>query len=165
MWYIVWREPFKSYGREQGGYYVSYKDKCSDNYSNNWFEAKRYKSLGSAIDRLGIDLDYIERKTLDEFMKINMSDSSLRDMKLAEVLNENYEITFSKGRIDKVNEKGEFVGIAYDEVVEWVKILMNKKKAELKKKLDKLYKIDPDILNISKNIIQHVDGEDFWDGF
>ena len=165
MWYIVYRERFKSYGIEQGGYYVGYKNKLCDNYSQNWFEAKRYKSLGSAIDRLGIDLDYIERKTLDEFMKINMSDSSLRDMKLAEVLNENYEITFSKGRIDRVNEKGEFVGIAYDEVVEWVKILMNKKKAELKKKLDKLYKIDPDILNISKNIIQHVDGEDFWDGF
>lgn len=165
MWYIVWREPFKSYGIEQGGYYVSWKNKLSDNYSNNWFEAKRYKSLGSAIDRLGIDLDYIEIKTMDEFLKLNVSDASVRDMKLAEVLNDQFEITFTKGRIDKINENGEFVGSAHDDVVEYVKLLMNKKKADLRRKLDKINKFDPDILKPSKNIIQHVEGEDFWEGF
>jgi len=165
MWYIVWREPFKSYDIEQGGYYVSWKNKLSDNYSNNWFEAKRYKSLGSAIDRLGIDLDFIERKTMDEFLKLNVSDASVRDMKLAEVLNDQFEITFTKGRIDKINENGEFVGSAHDDVVEYVKLLMNKKKVELRRKLDKINKFDPDILKPSKNIIQHVEGEDFWEGF
>lgn len=165
MWYIVFREPFKSYGRDQGGYFVSYKDKVSDNWSNNWFEAKRYKSLGPAITKLGIDLQYIERKTLDEFLKAEISEDSKRDMKLGELLGDSFQLTFTRGRIDKISETGEFLGSANDDVVKHIDELMTKKKADLKKKLDKINKIDPDILKPSKNIIEHVEGEDFWEGF
>ena len=42
---------------------------------------------------------------------------------------------------------------------------MNKKKADLRRKLDKINKFDPDILKPSNDIIQHVEGEDFWEGF
>lgn len=40
---------------KDSGYYVSYKDKISDNYSENFIEAKRYKSIGSVLYRIGID--------------------------------------------------------------------------------------------------------------
>jgi len=165
MWYIVYRERFKSYGIEQCGYYVGYKNKLCDNYSQNWFEAKKYKSLPAAITKLGIDLDYIERKTMDDLLKENASESSKRDIKLGELLNEDYEISFHKGRIDKISDKGEFLGSAYDDVVGHISKLMDIKKAEFKKKMDKYNKIDPNILKPSPNIIQHVEGEDFWEGF
>jgi hypothetical protein len=114
MNYIVWRAPFKSYGYNQGdGYYVRYKDKCSDVYSPNWFNAKRYETIGPSITRLRLILnDSI--KTMDDFYTFNKIDKSfLRDKTISKILDEDInlkEIYFEKGHIDKIDDNGNFIG-------------------------------------------------------
>jgi hypothetical protein len=50
-YYIVYFNSITQYSKTNKGYYVSYKDKCEDNYSENFVFAKRYKTLGSALNR------------------------------------------------------------------------------------------------------------------
>jgi len=52
--YIVWYKSITQYNITNSGYYVSYKDKLSDNYSDNFVFAKRYKTLAPALTRAGI---------------------------------------------------------------------------------------------------------------
>ena len=108
MRYIVWREPYISYDIPQGGYFVSYKDKCSDNFSDNWFDASRYTSLGGAISRLGI---YgLECVSIDDFIKVNLSVHNNidveREYKLSKLLDQEFNIDVilrKKGRIEKID--------------------------------------------------------------
>ena len=75
-------------------YYVSYNDKVSDTYSNNYIEAKRYKTLGSALSRAGLNykkhVAVIELKKIDE--KIKNSTKIQRRKKLQKLSGKKYEL-------------------------------------------------------------------------
>lgn len=49
--YIVYFKKITQYNITNSGYYVSYRDKCEDNYSDNFVFAKRYKTLAPALSR------------------------------------------------------------------------------------------------------------------
>lgn len=95
---------FIVYKKNQGGYYVSYKDKLSDNFSENWWDAKRYKSINFAIKRLG--LYFTKNQTSFEyFIKSNKLDKSYeRDKKISKLLNEDKSnsFIFENGFIDVI---------------------------------------------------------------
>jgi len=164
MWYIVYRTPFKSYEVDQGnGYFVRYKNKLSDEYSPNWFEASKYKSIGNALTRVGVYGCKVT--TLDKFIIANpIEDIGLkRESQLNKIFNISKsddeiisEIINNKGHIDKIGDNGEFVGDATDEVVEFIKsnILSNNKK----------FKNDY-IVETKQDIVETKQDEDFWDGF
>jgi hypothetical protein len=134
MKYIVWRNPYKSYDYPQGdGYFVKYKNKCSDEFSSNWFEANRYKTIGPAISRLGLGFYLPPRnesiKSMDDFYKINPIDKSkIRDNKISEVLGEsnNDFLFFKRGHIDKIDDDGNFIGNAGEEVLDYIKSVIEK---------------------------------------
>ena len=143
MKYIVWRNPYKSYGIYQGGYFVKWKNKLSDEFSPNWFEANRYKTLGGAVTRLGLRFDK-KIKSLDDFYKFNSIDKSkLRDNKISEVLGEsgNDFLFFKIGHIDMIDDSGNFVGNAGKDLLDYIKVLIKKNISEsesLKKRFDSL---------------------------
>lgn len=169
MWYIVWQEPYTSYGYEQGdGYYVGWKNKCEDKFSKNWFEAKKYKSFGSAIDRLRLRTDR-HMTTVEDFWKRNVSTKEeLRDFKLTNIVGGEVpnirNLVFSKGRIDKIDEKGNFCGSAVDEVVDWVEKMLKSNVSSIeaqKRKFEKLgIKTEP---SVDVSTEEYVD--DFLDFF
>jgi hypothetical protein len=137
MWYIVYRNKYISYSRETGGgYYVGYKNKIEDKFSSNYVEANKYKSIGPAITRLGINL--FPGMTMDRLLKsIKPKDiQAERNGKLNQVfdidIKENpIDIIFSNGRIEIVSETGELLGSAEKEVISYIegKTSDNKTKA------------------------------------
>lgn len=144
MKYIVWRTPYKSYNYPQGdGYFVKYKDKCTDEFSTNWFDASKFNTLYGAISRLGLEnLNHI--KSMDDFYKFNSIDiSKIRDNKISELLgeSENNFLFFKRGHIDKIDDNGNFIGNAGEEVLDYIKrvIEQNIGKSEYtQRKFDKL---------------------------
>lgn len=129
MNFIVYREPFKLYGELQEKYFVSYKDKCSDKYSDKWFDAKRYKTIGPAITKLGLTFDK-GMYSIDDFLKQNPLHSSFhRLMKIDSVNDLNTDFTiktypnlsFTKGRIELVDEENNLhLGNAYIHVWNYI---------------------------------------------
>jgi len=163
MKYIVWRTPFKSYDYAQGdGYFVKYKNKCSDEYSPNWFDANKYKTIAPAITRLGITLNE-SMKSMDDFFSANgITKSFNRDKSISEVLGESHinVIHFKKGHIDKVDDDGEFVGNAGEEILEYVE---NKIKSNIRKyeSINKKFTS----LGIDNYIDNSVSDDEFWDEY
>lgn len=150
MKYIVYRNYFESYRIPQGeGYFVSYKNKLCDEWSPNWVFAKKYTSLGSAIDRLGIDIKGISTdEGLQKFLHQNADIKLLnRTNILNNLLDNETEIEypdnfFLNGRIDKVSDTGEFLGSANKEVMDFINntILKNKNVIiSAKNKINSLY--------------------------
>ena len=88
MGYIVWREKYTSYSIHQGGYFVKYKNKVSDEFSPNWYDANKYKSIGMAIKRLGIRIGYCVNE--QDFVRLNTKKgkSVNRDLALSKILDE-----------------------------------------------------------------------------
>lgn len=84
-YYIVYFDSITQYGVTNGGYYVSYKDKCEDNFSDNFVFAKRYKTLGPALTRIGL--------------KYNASNS----VKCISLLEKGEKIFYGGRRIEVVN--------------------------------------------------------------
>jgi hypothetical protein len=160
MKYIVWRTPYKSYDYAQGdGYFVKWKNKCSDEFSPNWFDANKYKTIGPAITRLGIEInDHI--KSLDDFFKVNsLSESIKRQNVILEILEEgqNSDIFFLKGHIDKIDDNGNLIGNAGDEVLEYIKNIIQKnigKSKFLQKKFEGL--------GVSNYIDNSISDEEFY---
>jgi len=158
--YIVWNNYYESYSRPQGdGYYVGYKDKLSDKFSTSIFEAKKYKTLGSAITRLGLNMN----SSFEKFLELNLNDQGKRDLKLSSLLNCELELDgdiFKSGRVEKILTSGEVV-YATKEVLEYIK----NEHLKLIEKTNKL-KLKNTHINVpNKNFIEHVEGEDFWEGF
>ncbi|MCK9446559.1 hypothetical protein M0Q50_06810 [bacterium] len=62
IYYITYFNDDVVYGEHYTGYYVKYKDKCSDVFSNNYIDAKRYKTIKPAFNkiRLNTNQDFIE---------------------------------------------------------------------------------------------------------
>lgn len=52
--YIVYFNSITQYHKTNKGYYVGYKNKIEDEYSDNYIFAKRYKTLGAALTRIGL---------------------------------------------------------------------------------------------------------------
>src|SRR5690554_6709401 len=122
MWYIVYREPFKSYTETGGGYFVKYKNKIEDTYSSNWFEAQKYKSLGAALTRLNINISP-GMDTMDKFLSGNKLDKrTQRDLTLSKILGESIpSLVFKNGRIEKISDDGQLLGDASDDVMKFIK--------------------------------------------
>lgn len=53
--YIVYFDSITQYHKTNKGYYVGYKNKIEDEYSDDFIFAKKYKTLGSALKRIGLD--------------------------------------------------------------------------------------------------------------
>lgn len=137
MWYITWIEL-------HNGYYVKWKSKTEDEFSDNWIVAKKYKSITAAISRLHLRLDK-HMLTIDSFIEANLRDiQTLRGFKLSKLLDQTQDLRnflYTIGRIDKVDEKGNFMGDAIDEIIEWItnNIKNNiKSKEEKQKKYQKM---------------------------
>jgi hypothetical protein len=165
MWYIVYREKFKSYTETGGGYFAGYGNKIEDKYSPNWVEAQRYKTLGPALTRLHINLGTAV-DTMEYFLKANTSSKQLkRDVLLNDLLEDNtpIEYIFTNGRIDKVGSDGKFLGSAHVEVMDFVTKTIAKNKAKNDKRIKKVNEIiDGSPMDY---IIETKEGEDFWEGF
>lgn len=162
MKYIVWREPYKSYDIPQGGYFVSYKDKLCDNFSDNWFDASRYTSLGGAISRLGI---YgLECVSIDGFIKANMDPKNIdveREYSLSKLLDQEFDIDIilrKKGRIEKIDDNGNLVGDAMSQVKDFILKKLESNKKKLDNKFEKIKKITGSDLD---SYTSEAD-EDFW---
>lgn len=144
MFYIVWKEPFTMYSLPQGnGYFVAYKDKLSNTYSQNWFEAKKFKTIGSALSRLELECPkYLT--SFDKFLEINNINTLpvSRDKILSNLLSEEQEVRlgiFSKGRIEKVDEKGNFLGSVDEEICNYVNNIITKNLRIKRRKNSVLY--------------------------
>ena len=156
--YIVWREPFKSaFSEKQGdGYFVSYRDKCSDNYSKNWYDAKKYKTIVTAMSRLGLDCPkYLT--SLEQFFELNKIDqtSYKRDKVLSDILNTEKEVSinFDKGRIDKIYDNG-IIGSADNDILEYLNnIIRTNLKKKAKQSVSEIYETPKQT------------GVDTWEGF
>ena len=159
--YIVWREPFTNYiSEKQGGYFVSYRDKGSDNYSKNWYEAKKYKTIVTAMSRLSLVCPkYLT--SLEQFFELNKIDPTTyyRDKVLSDILNTEKEVSinFGKGRIDKIDDNG-VISKADDDILEYINDIINanlkrKEKRKEKSKTEKSYQ-EP-----------NQTGVDTWEGF
>ncbi len=167
MWYIVYREPFKSVYKKdlENGYYVGYKNKCEDSYSPNWFEAQKYKSLGAALTRLNVNLAP-GMDTMEKFISANKIDGKRynRDITLSKILGDEIttELLFSNGRIEKIDSSGQLLGDASDDVMDYITKEISKNKTINDKKYKKLM---GSRYGESSGYIVEEKGEDFWEGF
>lgn len=152
MWYIVYKS-------KEDGYFVSYKDKGSDYFSKNYLEAKKYKTLGPAMSRLGISVDnYIT--SFDRFLlSNNIQKAYIRELTLSNLLGTEptYNNIFKNGRIDILSENGEIIGTADKMIIDLVKsIILKNSKRKSTGSSAKFYN--------TPNIVSHEEGN-FWDGF
>lgn len=133
------------YENSENGYYVGYKDKLSNHYSKNIQVCKKYNSIGSAISRLGINLDDY---SLDNILKENIDNKKTNRFNTIENLFDS-DVTktfFIKGRIEKLDEFGN-IEDASNEVLDYIKNKMDKKTEKYNKQMkiidnDKFEKID-----------------------
>jgi len=167
-YYIVYlNHTTNSYGELVGGYYVGYKDKCSDKFSDMYIEAKRYKSLVVAFSRLNFDP---KKGPINDMLKKFETNHILRQKKLNRLFdidnsNLNYDsvIPFSHGRIDIIEITGN--NIAYlGEInkLELYNIFLGYKKRLDKKYINIMKSNDPEW---DKNRIKIEIGninDDFW---
>lgn len=115
-YYIVYlNHTTNGYDEPVGGYYVGYKDKCSDKFSEMYIDAKRYKSLTAAFTRLNFEPRIVP---INDMLKKFETNHILRQKKLNRLFdkdnsNLNYDsvIPFSLGRIDIIEITGN--NIAY----------------------------------------------------
>lgn len=165
MWYIVYKEKFKSYTETGGGYFVGYKNKIEDTYSDNYVEANKYKAIGAALTRLGIEIKP-SMDSMDRFLESirPRTKAAKRNRALSNIFDETtnpIDVIFSNGRIEKVSINGELLGSASDDVLRYIegKISRNKEK------MDRIRKAVEPIVGKSSYLIETKEGEDFWDGF
>jgi uncharacterized membrane protein len=161
MEYIVFKEPYTSYNIPQGGYFVSYKNKLSDNFSDNWYDASRYKNLGPALTRLGI---YgLECTSIDSFIKINIdsirSEQIKRDIKLKKILGDSItirDVLNLKGRIEVVKDN-QLLDYNSDEIVDFI---INKIDSNNRKMQNKYKQVD-----FSQTYLDKEEDLDFWENW
>lgn len=136
MWYVVYRNPFKSNRLySDGGYFVKYKNKIEDEYSTNIVEANKYKSIGPALSRLGI---YVEKNmfTLESvFERTQISFSEKREIKLNKILDIDFDpmSIFHNNRIDKIDIDGKYIGCSNKEAIDYIQSILDKNKRKFEK--------------------------------
>jgi len=168
MGYIVWKNKYKvnalgmrvDEGISQGdGYFVKWKNKLEDEFSTNWFDANKYKTIGPALTRLGLDFND-SMKSIDDFLNQNgISKSYNREKTISEILGDKSDsvLIFQRGHIDKIDDEGNFCGNAGKEVLEYVEAFIQKniqKDNSIKKKFESL--------GVGNYIDKSVSNEDFW---
>lgn len=168
MRYIVWKNKYKinalgirvDEGISQGdGYFVKWKNKLEDEFSSNWFDANKYKTIGLAISRLNLELNQ-NMKSIDDFFKTNsLTKSFNRGKTISEILGDKSDsvLFFQRGHIDKIDDDGNFCGNAGKEVLEYVEAFIQKniqKENSIKKKFVSL--------GVGNYIDKSVSDEDFW---
>lgn len=84
-YYITHFTCITQYDITNKGYYVKYKDKLQDEYSDNWMEAKRYKTLKPALTRLSYIFPDNYEYVLSKFDKYENSNYVQRERKLNRV--------------------------------------------------------------------------------
>lgn len=164
MKYIVWVNTFDtmSSGTQGGGFFVSYKNKLTDLYSENWFDAKKYSKIGYATNKIGINVD--SHFSFDDFIKKNINkfymkgfnrDKTLSDLEGLSTNEWDIFKYYKGGRIWKVDDNN-LIGTAEKEIYEYI----ISKSYDFNTKVKKNYSTYQ-----TKNIVTHVEGEDFWEGF
>lgn len=160
MKYIVWRQPYISYGIPQGdGYFVKYKNKLCDEFSTNWFEANRYKNIGDAINRLGLDIND-SMFSVNDFLEQNKITSDYHRLsKISEILNDSDRpvIRFGRGHIDLVDDDNNFIGNAGAELIKYIEGRIEQnygKRASIEKKFKSL--------GVGNYIDDSISDEDFF---
>jgi len=90
--YIVWFDSITQYDVTNHGYYVGYKDKCEDYFSENYIFAKKYKSLGAALTRIGISFTDYDSVRIIKKINLDIKNSLLlnRKKKLSKLDNVEY---------------------------------------------------------------------------
>lgn len=160
MKYIVWRNHFELYRQPQGdGYFVKYKDKISDEFSPNWFDASKFNTLYGAVSRLGLE-SLKQIKSLDDFYKFNPIDKSkYRDIKISEILGESEDkfLFFERGHIDKIDDNGNLIGNAGEDVLEYIKGIIEKNIND-RKSMQKKF----ESLGVSNYIDNSISDEEFY---
>lgn len=159
--------PYKSYNITQGdGYFVRRKNKLEDEFSTDPFDAFKYKSIRSALTRLGLNFnDSI--KSIDDFFKANnLNKSFQRGKSISELLGEKSDsvisdLFFERGHIDKIDENGNFCGNAGNEVMKYIEdfIRNNIRKHNLVQKNFESLGIGN---YINKSVSDFESYEDFW---
>ncbi len=150
--YIVWKEPY--------GYFVSYKDKSSDKYSKNWYDAKKYIKIGPALNKLGLVCPkYLT--SFEKFIELNNIDnlSVNRDKLLSDILSEKQEVkigNFINGKIYKVIDN-EIIGNADEDIIKYINNLIESNVKRMNK--FNIYK-DKDLYKQPKQT-----SNDTWEGF
>jgi hypothetical protein len=163
MTYIVWVNGYESsyphlhvnlISKQGNGYFVSYKDKLSDNWSDKYFEAKRYKTLGSALGKLGLhtyspNIEHFKLVNTFKTLESNRNEmlNNILDIKDSdsEVIK---NIVYNKGRIDIVDDNNNLVGDAIDEIIKYYTSKFKEK-----------------IVDEKSSYIEEFTGDDFWEGF
>jgi hypothetical protein len=165
MEYIVFRNPYTSYGINQSGYFVSYKDKLSDKFSDNWYDAKRYKSLGFAISKLGII--GLESNSIEYFVKLNTNKNSKslnRDIKISKLFGLSTEkesiehIIHERGKIQIV-ENNELKDIDIEVINNFIVDKISKNNIKFNSKFKK------SDIPLESSYIDNSDDEDLWNNW
>jgi len=108
-YYIIYYDSITQYSKTNKGYYVSYKNKIEDNYSENYILAKRYMSLGPVLNRIGIEYKHyssvknvkdiyvkiensVKVNRLRKLFKINSNENNHNEVNLINILPNNLRI-------------------------------------------------------------------------
>ena len=155
------------------GYYVSYKNKSSDNYSDNWILAKKYQKIGPALNKICFDIPipkYI--CDFDSFFKLNnyhgfrfteVDRNSKLESLLLDIEENNRERcknvlkTSRFGYIEKIVDNK--LVDAYDDIYDYIeKILANNKKYK-----EKVLEENLKILDLKEEKVENLSPGDFLD--
>ena len=114
-YFIIYHNDGRFSDDVSGGYFVAYKSRDADNYSESYLQAKQYKTLGQIVKRFGLykqDFQYaLElKKTADKQIQEQLS----KKKKLHNILNKSDNVNlnwedihiFSQGRIEKITMHG-----------------------------------------------------------
>lgn len=133
------------------GYFIGYKDKLSNTYSDNKFMSKKYINIGSAISRLGLNTKYIN--SLDNFLEKNLdTKKTKRFNNLESLLNSDItKMFFIKGKIEKIDENGH-VQDASKEVIDYIENKINIRLKKLNHKINQMKKQKFDYIESTKDL-------------
>lgn len=155
MYYIVYRNRYESYGIEQKGYFVGYKNKLCDKFSDHPNMAKKFKTIGPAVGRLHAEMHGL--RSYEDWLEAFVAKSTHRESAIAGLLGqEGGFVEFTNGRIEKISEDGTLVEDAGHEVLEYIRGMFKKRDMRSKASYSDYE---------GSYILKEKEGEDFWEGF
>ena len=114
-YYIIYHNDGRFSDDIGGGYFVSYKNRNADNYSESFLQAKQYKSIGNVVKRFNLHKDNPQyslelKETTDKQIHNILSKKNklhnILDKKEKVKLNWEDIRIFSQGRIEKITMNG-----------------------------------------------------------
>jgi len=168
-YFIIYHNIGKKINDTNGGYFVSYKNKYADNYSDSYLQAKKYKTIKQILKRFDLnENNIIYAIKLKENADKQIQKELLKKKKIHTILDKQQDDIkldwskiniFSQGRVEKIifndNKKPELKS-ANKEVYEYIsKIVENAEK--------KLLALNNRIKIISPNLdIVNDPNDKFW---